>query len=181
MNQSEKLFNIINSDLINHGGTSFYRKVIVHFFNFNYRLIYSYRVMKWFDKSFLSKINVFLHLKQSFIFNSYISPKALLGQKVKFAHAHGVIIGQAKIGDGVIIFQQVTIGSHGNSLAEKAWPTIGNNCKIYAGAKILGNVKIGNNCTIGANCVVMKDLSDNSIVMAPQAKIIGYNDEGKSQ
>ena len=161
-------FKIINSDLITHGGTSYYRKVMVHFFNFNYRLLYSYRVMKWLDKSFLSKINVFLHLKQSVIFNSYISPKAVLGQKVKFAHANGVIIGQAKIGDGVIIF-------------EKAWPTIGNNCKIYAGAKILGNVKIGDNCTIGANCVIQRDLPDNAIVISAPSKIVGYNDEGESQ
>ena len=174
-------FKIINSDLINHGGTSYYHKVMVHFFNFNYRLIYSYRVMKWLDKSFLSKINVFLQLKQSIIFNSYISPKAVLGQKVKFAHAYGVIIGQAKIGNGVIIFQQVTIGSHGNSLVEKAWPTIGNNCKIYAGAKILGNVKIGNNCIIGANCVILRDLPDNAIVVSAPSKIVGYNDELKSQ
>ena len=172
---------IINSDLINHGGTSYYRKVMIHFFNFNYRLIYSHRVMKWFDKSFLSKINIFLQLKQSVIFNSYISPKAVLGQKVKFAHAYGVCVGQANIGDGVIIFQQVTIGSHGNSLAEKAWPTIGNNCKIYAGAKILGNVKIGNNCIIGANCVILRDLPDNAIVVSAPSKIVGYNDELKSQ
>ena len=169
----------ICSDLVNHGGTSFYRKVVVHFFDFNYRLIYSYRVMNWLEKSLFSKVNVFLRLKQGLIFNSYISPKAVLGQRVRFAHAHGVVIGQAIIGDGVIIFQQVTIGSHGNPLAEKAWPTIGSNCKIYAGAKILGNVKIGRNCTIGANCVVMKDLPDNSIVVAPQARIIGYNDEEK--
>ena len=175
MNNS--IFKIIKSDLINHGGNSFIRKIVIHFFNFNYRLLFSYRIMSIIEKSFLSKINVLFHLKQSIIFNSYISPKAQLGRSVKFAHAYGIIIGQAKIGDNVTIFQQVTIGSHGNESLNKSWPTIGNNCKIFSGAKILGNIKIGNNCTIGANCVIMRDLPDNSIVIASPSKTIGYNNE----
>ena len=42
-------------------------------------------------------------------------------------------------------------------------PTIGNNCLIGAGAKIIGNVKIGNNCRVGANAVVTNDMPDNSV------------------
>lgn len=50
--------------------------------------------------------------------------------------------------------------------AEQPW--IGDNCKIGAGAKILGGVHIGNNVTIGANAVVTKDVPDNTtVVMAP--------------
>lgn len=173
---SESIFKIVNSDLKSHNGTTFFGKILVHFLNFNYRLLYSYRIMRWLDGTVFSQFNVFLNIKQSIVFNSYISPKAKLGKGVKFAHAYGVIIGQAIVGNGVVIFQQVTIGSHGNSSAEKAWPTIGDNCKIYAGAKILGNIKIGNNCTIGANCVILRDLPDNAIVMSAPSKVIGYNE-----
>ena len=51
-------------------------------------------------------------------------------------------------------------------------PTIGNNCLIGAGAKIIGNVKIGNNCRIGANAVVTTDLPDNSVCIAGKTIII---------
>lgn len=54
---------------------------------------------------------------------------------------YGIFISQrAKIGYGCTIYQHVTIGS--NDLGA---PTIGNNCLIGAGAKIIGNVSIGNN------------------------------------
>lgn len=128
------------------------------------------------ESSIFNRLNILLNLKQSILFNSYISPRAKIGKRVKFAHAYGIVIGQATIGDDVIIFQQVTIGSHGNFSAEKAWPIIGNKCKIYSGAKILGGVRVGDNCTIGANCVIMKDLPDNSIVMSAPSKVIGYNE-----
>lgn len=135
--------------------------------------------MQMLDKTCLRKLNVLFQIKQGIVFSSYISPKAEIGRNVKFAHAYGVIIGKAKIGDGTVIFQQVTIGSHGNSLVEKAWPTIGANCRIYAGAKVIGNVKIGSNCTIGANCVVQRDIPDNAIVSVTPIKIIGFKDESE--
>ena len=77
---------------------------------------------------------------------------------------NGIIIHhQAKIGSNVTICQQVTIGDSwkpGDGL-----PQIGNNCKIGAGAKILGGIKIGNNCVVGANAVVTKDVPDNTTVV----------------
>ena len=52
----------------------------------------------------------------------------------------------AKIGKNCTIFHQVTIGS--NTLeGSKHYgaPTIGDNCFIGAGAKIIGKVKVGDN------------------------------------
>jgi serine acetyltransferase len=81
---------------------------------------------------------------------------------------NGIIIHmKAHVGANAIIWQQVTIGSHGGGT-----PYIGDNCRIGAGAKILGGVRIGNNVTIGANTVVTKDVPDNVTVVGSQMRII---------
>lgn len=75
---------------------------------------------------------------------------------------NGIIVSHfARIGKNCIINQQVTIA--GGKLAESV--TIGDNCIIGAGAKIVGPCKIGNNVKIGANAVVAKDVPDNCTVV----------------
>jgi serine O-acetyltransferase len=80
-------------------------------------------------------------------------------------HPYGVIIhSETIIGENTIVMQQVTMG--GKSLINPTGaPTLGNNCYVGAGAKILGPVKIGHHVTIGANAVVTKDIPDNSVVV----------------
>ena len=51
-------------------------------------------------------------------------------------------------------------------------PTIGNNCLIGAGAKIIGNVRIGNNVRIGANAIVVDDIPDNCTVVMNKPRVI---------
>jgi serine O-acetyltransferase len=44
-------------------------------------------------------------------------------------------------------------------------PTLGENCSVGAGAKILGAVKIGDHLTVGANAVITKDIPDGAVVV----------------
>lgn len=82
---------------------------------------------------------------------------------------NGIIISHyAKIGKNCTIFQQVTIAQD----SENKSATIGDNCIIGAGAKIIGNVTIGNNVVIGANAVVTKDIPSNSTAVGSPARII---------
>lgn len=75
---------------------------------------------------------------------------------------NGIIISHfAKIGRNCKIYQQVTITEGPNCTSA----TIGDDCIIGAGAKIIGDVKIGNNVTIGANAVVIHDVPDNCIAV----------------
>ena len=71
----------------------------------------------------------------------------------------------------------MTIGS--NTLRDSksfGAPTIGNNCYIGAGAKIIGNVTIGDNVRIGANCLVAKDVpSNHTVVLQPPRLILSDN------
>lgn len=51
-------------------------------------------------------------------------------------------------------------------------PSIGDNCMIGAGAKLIGKISIGNNVSIGAGCVVFEDIPSNSIVVQQRPRVI---------
>lgn len=49
---------------------------------------------------------------------------------------------------------------------------IGDNVRIGAGAKIIGNIRVGNNVTIGANAVVTRDVPDGATVVGANKILI---------
>ena len=96
--------------------------------------------------------------------NCDISYDTKIGRGVIFAHPIGIVIGNKTcIADGVRIWQNVTLGSHGKSNLGKNYPTVEKNVKIYAGAKIIGGITIGENSVVAANAVVNIDVPPNSI------------------
>lgn len=95
-----------------------------------------------------------------------IHPGAKIGKNIFIDHGHGVVIGEtAIIGNNVTIYHQVTLGGKGHEKGSKRHPTIGNECIIGTGAKLIGNIQIGDRCKIGANAVVLKDIPHNSTVV----------------
>ena len=90
-----------------------------------------------------------------------------IGAGLFIQHGFSTII-MADLGENCWVNQQVTIGHKDKS----GRPQIGNNVRITAGAKVLGNIKIGNHVTVGANAVVVKDVPDNCVVVGIPAYII---------
>ena len=85
-----------------------------------------------------------------------------------YHYLNGIIISYyASIGKNCTIMQQVT-----RAEANAKAATIGDNCFIGAGAKILGGVHIGNNVKIGANAVVLSDIPDNCTAVGVPARVI---------
>lgn len=102
-----------------------------------------------------------------------IHPGAKLGKNVIFDHGMGVVIGEtAEVGDGVIIYQGVTLGGT-NLNPVKRHPTIESNVVIGTGAKVLGNIRIGSGTRIGANSVVVEDVPPHSTVVGIPGKRVG--------
>lgn len=87
-------------------------------------------------------------------------------------HGFSTIISARSIGHDCFINQNVTIG-HANDKA----PTIGNHCRIHAGAIVLGDIKIGDNSIIGAGAVVTKSVPPNCTVVGNPARIIRKDGE----
>ena len=126
------------------------------------------------DSKLLKKIYAKINKGFEHETNAYLPFNNTIKGPINFLHGtYGVFIsGGATIGKNCTIYQQVTIGS--NMLIDSKGlgsPTIGDNCLIGAGAKIIGNIRIGNNCRIGANAVVAKDLPDNSVIVLSSQKI----------
>lgn len=93
-----------------------------------------------------------------------IHPGAVIGRRVVIDHGMGVVIGEtARIGDDVLIYSGVVIGStsHRHSVRH---PTIARNVLIGANAVLLGAIHVGQNAKIGAGAVVREDVPASAIV-----------------
>ena len=100
-----------------------------------------------------------------------IHPGAEIGGGLRLTHTSGIVIGSgAKIGSNVTILHEVTLGGSSRGFFDETFtdgfPTVGDDTKIGAGAKLLGPIAVGQGCFIGANAVVAKDVPDGEIVTA---------------
>ena len=91
-----------------------------------------------------------------------IHPGATIGRRFFIDHGMGVVIGETTIiGDDVMLYHDVTLGSRGFTHS-KRHPTIENNVVLGAGARIIGDVTIGEGSRVSANLVVTKDVPARS-------------------
>jgi len=89
------------------------------------------------------------------------------GLFIQHGRATGIVV--RRIGENCWINQHVSIGyKHGINGA----PIIGNNVKIYAGAKVYGNITVSDNVIIGANAVVVKDVPPDCTIVGVPGRII---------
>lgn len=101
-----------------------------------------------------------------------IHPAAKIEAGVFIDHGAGVVIGEtAFVGSGTVLYHGATLGGTGKQKG-KRHPTVGRNCVISAGAKVLGNVTIGDGAKIGAGAVVLTDVPPNATAVGVPARII---------
>ena len=102
-----------------------------------------------------------------------IHPGCEIGRRVFIDHGTGVVIGETtKIGNDVLIYQQVTLGGVSLQRGVKRHPTLEDGVVVGGGAKVLGNIIIGKNSKIGANSVVIHDVPAESTAIGIPAKVI---------
>lgn len=153
-----------NSKSINHAG---FRTLIVYRFG-RWRMTIKNKALR----APLSFIYRQMEKHVRFKYGIELPYTVTLGNNVTFEHQHGIVIhGQAKIGDGCIIRQGVTIGNKSLDAPFDA-PSIGACVNIGAGAKILGRVQIGDYSAIGANAVVTSDIPAYAVAVGIPAKVI---------
>ena len=98
-----------------------------------------------------------------------IPPQVVMEKGVNIAHFHGIVIHpDTIIKKGTMIYQNVTLGGRNGETGIR----IGENCRIYANACILGKITIGDNVSIGANAVVLSDCPDNATVVGIPGKVV---------
>ena len=102
-----------------------------------------------------------------------IHPGALIGERVFFDHAMGVVVGEtAEIGDGCTIYQGVTLGGTSLYKGVKRHPTLGLNVVVGAGAQVLGGFTVGDGAKVGSNAVVTKPVPAGATAVGNPARII---------
>ncbi len=102
-----------------------------------------------------------------------IHPAAVIGERVFFDHAMGVVVGEtAQIGDGCTIYQGVTLGGTSLYKGIKRHPTLGANVVVGAGAKVLGGFVVGDGAKIGSNAVVTKPVPAGATAIGNPARLI---------
>jgi serine O-acetyltransferase len=108
-----------------------------------------------------------------------IHPGATIGSRFFIDHGTGVVIGETCIlGDGVRLYQGVTLGAKSFPLDENGRPIKGiarhpileDDVIVYAGATILGRITIGKGSVIGGNVWLTRGVPANSRVSQPAAK-----------
>jgi len=91
-----------------------------------------------------------------------------IGGGLYLPHTVGTVVMAARIGRNVTIVSNVTIGMRD----QHAFPTIGDDVYIGAGARILGAVAIGDGARIGANAVVLADVPAGATAVGVPARIV---------
>lgn len=102
----------------------------------------------------------------------YISPKAKIGPGLYLPHPVGIVIGDGVIiGSGVSIYQHVTLGS--SDRGANAYPALGDHCRVFAGAVIVGQIEIGPRAVVGASAVVLRSIPAGAKAVGNPARVIG--------
>ncbi|MCD8221082.1 MAG: hypothetical protein LUD07_02610 [Clostridiales bacterium] len=129
---------------------------------FEYDRIAERKIMKsirlWHGNNIISKTRaMLLYNKIRKTYSCSINPRITIGQNLYISHAQDIVIGQTS--------------------------EIGDNCRIYPGAKLVARVegdlelamigkrrhpKIGDNCLLGADCIIIGpvDVGDNVTIAA---------------
>jgi len=111
-----------------------------------------------------------------------IHPGAVIGERVFFDHAMGVVVGEtAEIGDGCTIYQGVTLGGTSLYKGVKRHPTLGLNVVVGAGAQVLGGFTVGDGAKVGSNAVVTKPVPAGATAVGNPARIIVADHEVKRE
>ncbi|WNI14317.1 serine O-acetyltransferase EpsC [Actinacidiphila sp. ITFR-21] len=105
-----------------------------------------------------------------------IHPGATIGRRFFVDHGAGVVIGEtAVIGDDVMLYHQVTLGSAGwwkdrdRAPGARRHPVIGDRVVIGTSASVLGPVTVGRDCLIGAHVLLTESVPAHSRVLQPPA------------
>jgi serine O-acetyltransferase len=120
-----------------------------------------YRLGRFFLRRRLRSVAEALHSVSKLLTHVDISPHADIGPGFYLYHGLGTVIGKGtRMGRRVIVCQNVTTGGG---------PTIGDDVRLWAGAKVIGKVAVGDRAEVGANAVVLHDVPSDSIAVGVPA------------
>jgi serine O-acetyltransferase len=138
-----------------------------------FHAIQTHRLANWMLSRGRKDTALYLQSRSSAVFQTDINPAAVFGRGIFLDHATGFVVGEtARIGNGVSILHNVTLGGTGKAGGDRH-PKISDGVMLGAGAKILGNISVGMCSRVAAGSVVLVDVPANSTVAGVPAKVVG--------
>jgi len=123
----------------------------------------------------VSPLGKLVSLFNQIVFRVEAPARIEIGPGFVLPHPGGIILGSARIGRNVTVFQNVTLGARdfdgAYDLAKR--PVLEDGCIIGAGAVVLGSVRIGRGAKVAANSLVLQDVPDGATAMGVPAGIRG--------
>ena len=111
-----------------------------------------------------------------------IHPGASIGRRFFIDHGSGVVIGETtRIGDDVMLYHQVTLGSTGwwkdywRDTGSQRHPTIEDHVVLGSGSAVLGPITIGARSKIGAQALVIESLPPDTVVLGHTGTIVHHD------
>jgi serine O-acetyltransferase len=129
------------------------------------------RLGHWFHRNRLSLAAELVRRLTRLVYHAVLPPEVEIGPGTEFAYGGlGVVLHpQCRIGAGVLISHEVTIGGRANVVGA---PIIEDGCVLCAGAKILGPIRVGERAVVGANAVVLHDVPARTVVAGIPARVL---------
>ena len=111
-------------------------------------------------------------------FGADLAPDAEVGPGLAIPHPVGVTFSSVTIGRRLRIVGPVTLGGGGFADPSRdGFPTIGDDCWLFGGAKVLGPVTVGDRAVVGADSLVRDDIPPEVIAVGRPARVLRRRDD----
>ena len=145
------------------------RQILSFYYRYmGFRAAVWYRIAHWCIQRGIRGLPQMIQLRSQRRYGIEIVVSAPIGPGFYIAHSVGCVLAPRSIGANCSIISNVTLGMRN----EWAFPIIGDNVFIGAGARVLGGIRLGDNSIVGANAVVVKDVAPATTVVGIPAKPI---------
>jgi serine O-acetyltransferase len=141
--------------------------------------ILAYRLAHWLStRARLRLLGRIVATLARFWTGAEIHPAARIGRGFFLDHGTGVVIGEtAVIGEGCVMFHNVTLGGTGKYEGQRH-PWVGDHVFIGTGAILLGPIRVGDRARVGANAfVINRDVPAGATVVGTPARIVKLHGE----
>jgi serine O-acetyltransferase len=137
-----------------------------------------FRLAGAFHRAGLRPISRLLYILDLVLFGVDLAPSAEVGPGLALPHPNGVAIApDTRIGRKVRLFQQVSVGGVSfEDPTRDGFPTVGDECWIFAGAKVLGPIHIGDRAMVASNALVIRSVPAGAVVVGNPARVVRYRE-----